>query len=216
MGADCTHKILHGLRSAVIQNWIANPLWLIMALLWVAPVEAQTSPVELAAYRPAHFKVGGEFQLTDQNGERLSSSVLRGKPVLMAFGFTHCPDTCPVTVSTMSLMLKRLQGQARGVHMVFVTVDPERDSPPVLKQYLDFFEGRILGLTGELEQVEDMASVFGVSFRKVNANSAAGYMVNHTSAYYLLDREGSVRYILPHDIDLDLMLAGLKSLLEES
>lgn len=98
-------------------------------------------------------QIGGEFTLTDQLGRRVSASDLKGKVMLVFFGFTHCPDICPVTVSTLSKTMERLGNKADQVAPVFITVDPGRDTPDVMKDYLAPFDSRILGLTGSDEEI---------------------------------------------------------------
>ena len=133
--------------------------------------------------------------------------------VLLSFGFTHCQDICPATVSTMNRVLKKLGQQAGSSRMVFITVDPERDTPPVIKKYLANFNKDIIGLTGKLEEVKDVANRYASPFRKTQSKSKAGYQVAHAGFYYLLNKDGRVAYILPHDAGAGMLLQGVKTLL---
>ncbi len=142
--------------------------------------------------------VGGPFVLTDQNGAPRTQSVLRGKWTLVFFGYTFCPDVCPVTLSNLGAAIAKMGPGARSVQVVFITVDPERDTPAQLKRYLSspsFPQGTI-GLTGTAAQVANVAHAYRVYFRK--AGNSPGYSVDHTSVVYLMDPKG--RFDRPVDV----------------
>ena len=168
----------------------------------------------LQKYRITNFKVGGDFTLTDQFGEQVPLTRFRGKVVMLSFGFTHCPDVCPATVSTMSAVLNKLGERASFARMIFVTVDPERDTPPILKKYLAYFHKDIIGLTGSLEEVEDMANQYAAPFRKTKSGSAVDYLVSHASFYFLINKQGKVSYIVPHDAGAIMLAKGVAKLLD--
>src|SRR5581483_9210577 len=111
-------------------------------------------------------QVGGEFILTNQHGEAARSTDFRGRIMLVFFGFTHCPDICPVTVSTLSKAMALLGGQADSVAPIFISVDPERDTPQVMKDYLSNFDKHMIGLTGTPEQVRQVTEAYKVYFAK--------------------------------------------------
>lgn len=167
----------------------------------------------LDSYRVGKYKIGGDFTLSDHHGGKTRLSQLRGRVVLISFGFTHCIDTCPVTVSRMKTALKRLKGKASAAKMVFITVDPKRDTPEVLKAYLANFDRNILGLTGSEGEIQDVAKRYMAAFQKQHGKPAEGYLVGHTTFYYLLTRKGEVRYIFPHDTSLDTIMEGLHKLI---
>lgn len=135
-------------------------------------------------------KVGGSFTLGDQNGEEVTDRTLLGKPTVMFFGFTHCPEVCPTTLYEMSLVLEVLGEDADKINTVFVSVDPERDTREALADYLGSFDPRIRGLTGPLDEVKRMAKAYRVYFRKVPMDGG-DYSVDHTALVYLFDAEGT-------------------------
>jgi protein SCO1/2 len=133
---------------------------------------------------------GGPFVLTDQNGTRETQTLLRGKWTLVFFGYTFCPDVCPVTLSNLGAALARMGPEANRVRVVFVTVDPNRDTPSRLKSYLSSpsFPPGVIGLTGTTAQVADVAHAYHVYFRK--AGNGPDYSVDHTSVVYLMNPQG--------------------------
>lgn len=146
----------------------------------------------LAAWRysdgGAHPGVGGPFALTDQNGKTVTDASLRGQPYLLFFGFTHCPDICPSTLYEVSQMFEAL-GKDTKARAVFISVDPERDTQSVMKDYLGSFDPRILGLTGTPEQIAAVAKAFRVYAKKV-AQKDGEYTMDHTAMVYLMDSKG--------------------------
>ena len=132
--------------------------------------------------------VGAPFSLTDQNGNTVTDTTLRGAPYLLFFGFTHCPDICPSTLYEVSQMLEAL-GKDTKARAVFITVDPARDNQGVMKDYLGSFDPRIIGLTGSQEQIDAVARAFRVYARKVEQKGGE-YTVDHTAMVYLMDRKG--------------------------
>lgn len=188
-------------------------LLLTLAVSWGA-APAAAAPGSIEPFRLHGAKIGGPFTLTDQQGRPLSLGQLQGNAVLLAFGYTHCPDICPLTLSKMTAVLKALGPLATSTRMVFITVDPERDTPKVLHAYLGFFDARIVGLTGSLADVQGVATRYAAGFKKVEQGSAAGYLVNHVGFFYLLDPAGKVQYIVPHTIDPEIIAQGLRKVLK--
>jgi len=141
-----------------------------------------------------------ELTLTDQNGARFRLSDERGKVVLLFFGYIHCPDVCPVTLSTWARVRRSLGGQAEDVRFVFVTVDPERDTAERLREHLEIFSDEFVGLTGSLDEMEAAYESFGIFREKIPfTSSAAGYVVDHSTRMLVLDREGRLRVLLGFD-----------------
>ena len=132
--------------------------------------------------------IGGPFALTDQDGKRVTQADVAGHPYLVFFGYTHCPDVCPTTLSDMSLMMDAL-GKDQPVKALFVTIDPERDTPPVLKAYLSSFDPRIIGLTGDPDAIAAAEKAYRVYAKKV-PDKTGDYSMDHTSIVYLMDGEG--------------------------
>ena len=155
-----------------------------------------------------------DFTLTDQNGEKVSLSDFRGKPVFLFFGYTHCPDICPITLSVLNGVTKELDGAGDDFKVLFVTVDPERDDPETLKKYVPFFNESFTGLTGTPDEIQDVANSFRAFYMKEESASEAGYLMGHTSAIYLLDRNGNVILRYPQDkMDPKSIAGDLKKIL---
>jgi protein SCO1 len=133
--------------------------------------------------------IGGPFQLTDQTGQTVTDKSLKGKPTLIFFGFTHCPDVCPTSLFEISEVLKAMGKDADRVNAVFVSVDPERDTQASMKDYLSSFDPHLKGLTGDPEAVAKVISAFRVYAKKVPLKDG-DYTMDHTALIYLMDRDG--------------------------
>lgn len=142
------------------------------------------------ARMPLAASVGGPFELTAHDGKRFSSASLAGKPFALFFGFTQCPDICPTTLLEMSNHLTRLGDKARDLHVIFVTVDPERDTPQHLAAYLKNFDPRIVGLTGTAAEIATAVKAYRAVYEKVA--TSGGYTMNHTALVYLMDAHGQL------------------------
>lgn len=167
----------------------------------------------LDSYLIGKYRIGGEFSLVNQNGKETSLSDMEGNVVLMAFGYTHCKDICPTTISTMGRALKSLKDKATQARMVFITVDPERDTPEKIKAYLAFFHPKIIGLTGPMGEIKRIVTNYQGVFRKLEKHTAEGYLVGHTGFYYLIGQKGKLQYMFPHDTPLGTLLQGLEKLI---
>ena len=128
------------------------------------------------------------LRLTDQDGRPFDLTSLRGAPVLVYFGYTHCPDICPATLSDLRDAVRLVTGP---VHVVFVTIDPDRDTVPAMKQYVDFYQAGFIGLTGSDAQIAAAAAAWGVSYEKLPSDSANGYAMAHSTDVYLVDPKES-------------------------
>jgi protein SCO1 len=133
--------------------------------------------------------IGGPFQLTDQSGQTVTEKSLQGRPTLIFFGFTHCPDVCPTSLFEISEVLHAMGGDANRVNAYFVSVDPERDTAPVMKDYLSSFDPHLKGLTGDPEVIAKVLSEYRVYSRKVPLKDG-DYTMDHTALIYLMDRDG--------------------------
>ena len=141
--------------------------------------------------------VGGPFRLIDQNGQTVSDGDLKGRPFLVFFGFTHCPDVCPTTLFDVSEILRSLGPDADRARALFITVDPERDTPAVMKDYLSSFDPHLSGLTGDAAAVAAVAKAYRVYYKKVPLDDG-GYTMDHTAIVYLMDKEG--RFVSPFNL----------------
>jgi protein SCO1/2 len=141
--------------------------------------------------------IGGPFSLTDQNGRTVTDRDLKGHPFLVFFGFTHCPDVCPTALFEASEIMRALGPDADRVRVLFVTVDPERDTPTTLKDYLSSFDPHLSALTGDPEAVAAMAKAYRVYYKKVPL-SEGGYTMDHTAIVYLMNKDG--KFVSPFNI----------------
>lgn len=155
--------------------------------------------------------IGGRFQLTSHKGELVSDADLKGKPFALFFGFTHCPDVCPTTLWELSEFMKKPGPDADELTVVFVTVDPERDTVDVLDNYLTSFDPRIIGLTGTSQQIETMIKLFRAYSKKVPTAGDA-YTMDHTATVYLMDREGRFVGTLDRHEQTNIQLEKLRRL----
>jgi protein SCO1/2 len=141
--------------------------------------------------------VGGPFKLIDQNGKAVSDQDLKGRPFLVFFGFIHCPDVCPTTLFDVSEMLRALGPDADRTRALFITVDPERDTPAVMKDYLSSFDPHLSGLTGDPAAIATVAKAYRVYYKKVPLDGGE-YTMDHTAIVYLMDKEG--RFVSPFSL----------------
>jgi protein SCO1/2 len=146
---------------------------------------------------PQAAAIGGPFRLTDQDGRIVTEEDFKGRPSLVFFGFTHCPDVCPTTLFDISQIMRALGPDADRTRAVFITVDPERDTQPVLKDYLSSFDPHVSGLTGDLPSITAVAKEYRAYFKKV-ALDGGDYTMDHTAITYLMDKEG--RFVSPFNL----------------
>ena len=147
------------------------------------------------ATRPS--SVGGPFRLTDQNNRSVTDADFKGKHFLVFFGFTHCPDICPTTLFEISEVLHRLGPDAERIAALFISVDPERDTPEKLKEYLSNFHPNIVGLSGTPAEIEAVVKVYRAYTKKVPL-AEGGYTMDHTALVYLMDKDG--RFVAPFNL----------------
>jgi protein SCO1/2 len=141
--------------------------------------------------------IGGPFQLTDQAGQTVTEKNLQGKPTLIFFGFTHCPDVCPTSLFEISEVLRAMGGDADRVNAYFISVDPERDTASAMKDYLSSFDPHLKGLTGGSDAVAKVISGFRVYAKKVPLKDG-DYTMDHTALIYLMDRDG--KFVAPFNL----------------
>jgi protein SCO1/2 len=158
--------------------------------------------------------VGGDFALTDHDHQPFQLSSLRGKAVLVFFGYTSCPDACPTTLSKLSAVYRKLGKDAARVKTLYISVDPERDTPELLKEDLSNFRIDALGLTGTKAEIDKVVSLYGASYQIVpTPESEARYTVAHSTTLYALDAAGRTRILFSYDASVDEITEGLKKIL---
>jgi protein SCO1/2 len=155
--------------------------------------------------------VGGPFELTSHNGRRVTNKDFGGQLMLVYFGFTYCPDICPAGLQVISAALDKMGDRATGVAPLFISVDPERDTPEQLKRYMDSFHKSILGLTGSAEDVDKAAKAYRVYYRKAKDPTLSEYTIDHTSFIYLMDTKGEYITHFPHAVAPDELAKRLLS-----
>lgn len=140
-------------------------------------------------------QLGGDFILTDQDGKKFGTKDLRGKIVLLFFGYTNCPDVCPLTLARYGAAYKLLGDGGNDVQSVFVSVDPRRDTPEKLKKYLGYYKFNPIGLTGTEEEVAKVSQMYKIIFVKRLTGNSSGYLFDHSTASFLIDKKGRVRHL---------------------
>ena len=160
-------------------------------------------------------KIGGPFQLTDHTGKAVTEADFRGRSMLIFFGYTYCPDVCPTTLYEVARAMNALGDKAAAVTPVFISVDPERDTPARLKDYVANFHPSIVGLTGTPDQIKQVAKEYRVYYAKVpdKAGDPNAYLMDHSSVIYLMGPDGAFKAHFSHDTPGDAMAAKLKTLL---
>jgi len=156
---------------------------------------------------------GKDFALTDHNGKPRTMADFKGKVVIMFFGYTQCPDVCPTTMAEMSEIMKTLGPQADQVQVLFVTVDPERDTQQLLAEYVPVFDKRFLGLYGTPEQTAAVGKEFKVMYSKVPGKDPRSYSMDHTAASYVFDKQGKIRLLIRPGQPVSITVQDLKLLL---
>lgn len=157
---------------------------------------------------------GAPFTLTDDNGQPITEAAFRGHPSAVFFGFTHCPEVCPTTLYEMNGWFKTLGDQGKDIRAYFVSIDPERDTPEVMKTYVSNVSDRITGITGDPEKVAAMAKAFKIYARKVPLEGG-DYTMDHTASVLLLDGKGDFFGTIAYEENADTAVAKLKRLAEK-
>lgn len=155
--------------------------------------------------------VGGPFSMTDHTGTRVTDATYRGRYMLMFFGFTYCPDVCPTELQVMAQALDYLGPQAEEIVPIFVTVDPERDTPAVLKAYVENFSPRLVGLTGTAQDIAAMAKAYRVYYAKAGKTDTPDYTMDHTSIIYFMGRDGQFLKHFTYTTDAKALAEGLRA-----
>lgn len=154
-----------------------------------------------------------DFHLRDHDGNKKSLADFKGKYVMMFFGFTQCPDICPTALARAALLMQKLGTDANHLQVIFVTIDPERDNPALLKAYTAQFNPTFLGLSGDLKQTKLVADEFRVYYSKVTSGSS--YTMDHSTLTYLFDPKGKVRLAMRHEHSADQFLSDIRQLINE-
>lgn len=194
----------------------STPTAVCLLLVVLASAMAACRPsepaVELPNLDPLGF--GGDFSLTAHDGQPFRLQDLRGRAVLLFFGYTSCPDMCPLTMSRIASTRDQLGAQASDVATLFVSIDPNRDTPAVLKEYVASFAMPVTGLTGSDSDLETMTAAYRARYQMVAASPH--YLMNHTTDIFLIDRQGRLRGLFAYNEKPETLAAALRVVLGES
>lgn len=219
---DPTTKFLYGIIGLLIVGIIGISLFIVYSRL--TQTDSPTSITEFSVVEEGEFdgttaisppRDMPDFTLTNQNGDLTSLSDLRGKYVLLTFGYTHCPDVCPLTLNEFRRIRESLEDKADQVEFVFISVDPQRDTPASIAEY---FETRkldgFIGMTGDEADLKKLGVDYGLFFEKSEGTSDGGYLVDHTAGSYLLNPDG--QWIMRYQFGVmpSLIVEDLESLIE--
>ena len=160
-------------------------------------------------------KIGGPFTLVDDTGAQVSEADLKGKPTVMYFGYTFCPEVCPTTLTDLAQWMQMIGQDADRLNYVFVTVDPERDTPKVMHDYVSAFDPRIRGLTGTSEQIAKVTKEYGVYYKRIST-SDGGYVMDHSAVLYMMDQNVRFVGVIRYQEDTAKAVAKLKKLAAQS
>jgi cytochrome oxidase Cu insertion factor (SCO1/SenC/PrrC family) len=158
--------------------------------------------------------VGGPFELVAQTGATVRDEDFRGKYMLISFGYTYCPDVCPTELQVISAALERLGEKAKDIQPIFITIDPERDTPQVLAQYMPNFHPRYIGLTGSQEAIDKVAKAYRAYYAKSDNSSGGDYLMDHSSIIYLMDKQGTFLKHFSYGTDAKALAAAIEAAIQ--
>jgi protein SCO1/2 len=190
-----------------------NTLKITLFLLVFLLLQACSEPVNWYGSDVTGMMPDLEFTLTGPDGEQVDAKSLQGKPVLVFFGFTSCPDVCPTTLTQLSVARKKLGAQADDVQILLVSVDPDRDTPEVMKQYTASFGPWLLGLTGPEKDLEALRKAYGVYAAMESSDEKGAYNVMHSAAVFGFDAKGQARLLISDVTDSEAVVSDLKNLI---
>lgn len=186
---------------------------LLLGLLFAALAGCSPQRPEFKGTDVTGVPWGKDFHLTDPTGKPRSLADFRGKVVVVFFGYTHCPDVCPTTLSEMAAVMKRLGKDADRVQVLFITLDPARDTPAVLARYVPSFNPGFLGLYGDEAATRDTAREFKVFYQKRESPSRVGYTLDHAANTFVFDPKGRLRLLFGFGTGIDPITHDIKELL---
>ncbi|HEU5437603.1 MAG TPA: SCO family protein [Telluria sp.] len=188
-------------------------LFAVLAILLALGLSACSKPASFQNTDVTGLRYAEDFALTDHNGVPRNLASFRGKVVLVFFGYTQCPDVCPTTMVELANVMKELGPKADQVQVLFVTVDPERDTQQLLAEYVPAFDKRFLGLRGDAAATAKVAKEFKIYYAKVPGKQPGSYSMDHTAGSYVFDKDGKVRLFVRHGQGPGPLVQDLKQLL---
>lgn len=192
--------------------------WIIGAafVLALAGCQPDAPPPTFQATDITGVPFAGDFTLTDHNGQVRTLADFKGKAVAVFFGYIHCPDVCPTTLSDFSRALEDLGPDAERVQVIFVTVDPKRDTPDLLKQFVPAFNPGFLGMYTDEQSLRQLAKEFKIVYQKSAVKGADDYLIDHSAGTYVYDPKGRLRLLVPYGSPPESIAQDLKTLLSSS
>jgi cytochrome oxidase Cu insertion factor (SCO1/SenC/PrrC family) len=157
-------------------------------------------------------EIGGNFSLTDHNNAKFQMNQLQGKLILLSFGYTYCPDICPTELAKLALVLDTLKDKTDRLQGLFVSLDPNRDTPEVLREYVGYFSSGIVGLTGSEEAVALVARQYRVKYQR-HEKEGGGYSIDHSANLYLIDQRGALAAVIPYGMPVEHIVDVVSGLL---
>lgn len=196
--------------SAIRKSFTLAALWLLLGL-----AACSKPPQSFKSTDITGSQIGGDFALPDHNGNLRRSVEFRGKLVVVFFGFTSCPDVCPTTLQTLAGAMKTLGPDSDLVQVIMITADPARDRQKVLAQYVTSFDSRFIGLVPTEEALKQVAGQFKAYVSRNKPGPGGFYSVDHTAAFYVFDRNGRIRLLVPPGVNSEDIAADLRLLMRE-
>lgn len=199
-----------------MQNWVAMGCrWLAMTalLVGVAACQPTTPALNLKGTDVSNAKIGVDFTLIDHNGNSKRLSDFYGQAIVLFFGYIHCPDVCPTTLAEMAEAMNRLGNDAEKVTVLFVSVDPKRDTPDIMKAYVTSFHPRFIGLTGSATDIAEVGRAFKVVAEKRGDVAGGNYTIDHSAGAYIYDPSGRLRSYVTYGSGADVLVHDLKQVL---
>jgi len=187
-----------------------------MAAFTLAGCQPAPQPPSFQATDITGAAFARDFRLTDHNGQVRTLADFKGKIVAIFFGYTHCPDVCPTTLSDFAAALQQMGPQAERVQVIFVTVDPQRDTPDLLKQFVPAFNPDFLGMFTDADGLKLLAKEYKVVYQKTSVKGADDYLIDHSAGTYVYDPQGRLRLLMPYGSGPDAIAQDLKMLLATS
>jgi protein SCO1/2 len=198
-----------------MKSWFGL-VWVTIALSILPACQRAPQPPVFQATDITGAAFAHDFRLTDHNGQVRTLADFKGKVVAIFFGYTHCPDVCPTTLADFAAALEQLGPQADRVQVIFVTVDPQRDTPDLLKQFVPAFNPHFLGMYTDTDSLKQLAREYKVVYQKTAVKAADDYLIDHSAGTYVYDPKGNLRLLVPYGSGPDAIARDLKTLLTSS
>jgi protein SCO1/2 len=196
------------------RNWLKAGIWVAIATLFLVTLGVlgwQYAVQGTDRSLTAGLHLGTDFTLVDHNGEPITQAAFEGRPTLLYFGFTRCPEVCPTTLYEMAGWLEALGEEGRDLQAFFISVDPERDTPEIMKGYAEAFTDRVVGITGDPDEISRVVAAWHVYAAKIPTEDG-DYTMDHTASVFLVDRHGAFKGTIAYGEDAGTAIAKLKRL----